>query len=90
MNGGIISTTIRQRGQLTIPRDLRDKFKWLSDGSVVAFLVSLGKEVKIVPYEGATGTLDWKSLWEKIKLARTFRGKRGNLSEFIVQDRISH
>lgn len=91
MNGDYISTTtIRQRGQLTIPGKLRKKSHWLSEGSVVAILSSFDEEIKVIPYKEKAEKIDWKQIWDKIKLARTFIGKRGNLSEFILKDRANH
>lgn len=31
--------------------------------------------------------LDWKKIWEDIKSVRKIKGKRGNLSQFIMKDR---
>lgn len=93
MNGDLISTTtIRQRGQLTIPGKLRKKMSWLSEGSVIAILSSVDEEIKVIPYKDkeVTEKIDWKRVWDKIKLARSFKGERGNLSEFIFKDRGSH
>jgi len=91
MNGNMISTTIvRQRGQLTIPKKLRDRASWFTEGSVVAILTSMQREIKVVPYREAGVKLDWKGIWEKIELVRTFKGERGNLSGFIVKDRFLH
>lgn len=90
MNGDLISTTaIRQRGQLTIPKKLRKRLDWLSEGSLVSVLSSL-EEVKIMPYRELSGKVDWKSIWDKVRLARSFKGKKGNLSQFIIRDRSSH
>jgi len=91
MNGDLISTTtIRQRGQLTIPKKLRESENWLADGAVVAILPSLQREVKIIPYREDAKVVDWNAVWGKIKLARSLKGKRGNLSAFILKDRASH
>ena len=93
MNRDAISATIiRDRGQLTIPKKLREKASWLSEGSIVAVLSSLGEEIKIMPYReaGKKGQTDWEEVWERIKISRTFSGKRGNLSGFIAKDRASH
>ena len=91
MNGNLISTTtIRQRGQLTLPKKLRENENWLADGAVVAILSALQREIKIIPYQGDAEIVDWNAVWEKIKLARSFKGKRGNLSAFILKDRASH
>lgn len=93
MIGDLFSTTIiRQRGQLTIPKKLREKAFWLSEGSIVAILSSLDEEIKIKPYQkvGEKININWEEVWEKVKVSRTFKGKRGNLSEFIAKDRASH
>lgn len=93
MNGDMFSIIIvRQRGQLTIPKKLREKASWLSEGSMVAILSSLDKEIKIKPYQEVEEkrTVNWKEVWEKIKVSRTFEGKRGNLSRFIAEDRSLH
>jgi len=91
MNGDYISTTvIRQRGQLTLPKKLRTENSWLAEGMVVAVLSSVQKEVKIIPYKVSSKKTDWKDIWEKIKLSRTFLGQRGNLSQFVVEDRSAH
>jgi len=90
MNGDLISTTaIRQRGQLTIPKKLRKRLDWLSEGSLVSVLSSLG-EVKIMPYRKSSEKVNWKGIWDKVRLARSFKGEKGNLSQFIIQDRSSH
>lgn len=81
---------VRQRGQITIPKKLRDSLKWLSEGSLVLVLVTLGKEIKILPYQKGISATDWKAIWDGIKLARSLRGKKGNLSRFILNDRSSH
>lgn len=32
----------------------------------------------------------WKDLWKQIKIIRSFKGKHGNLSKFIAEDRERH
>ncbi len=82
---------IRQRGQLTIPDDIRDKVSWLDDNSVVTVTAKRDEEISIRPYGSAVvKKVDWKKVWEGIKLARSFKGKRGNLSKFIAEDRKRH
>ena len=91
MNGDLISTTtIRQRGQLTIPGKFRKNISWLSEGSVVAILSSFDEEIKVIPYKEKIEKIDWKKVWDNIKLARTFIGEKGNLSGFIFRDRANH
>lgn len=81
--------TIRSRGQLTIPDEIREAFSWLSVGAVVR-LVGTGEEVKVLPYEIASQRPNWQKIREGLELARSFKGKRGNLSAFIARDRSSH
>ena len=83
------TATIRSRGQITIPDNLRAVFEWLRTGSVVSIL-SEEDGVKIKPYELSLKVVNWRRVWEKISLARSFKGKRGNLSEFIISDRDKH
>lgn len=81
--------TIRDRGQLTIPDEIRETFAWLSVGAVVQF-VGVGEEVKVIPYERTQKSPNWVKIHEGIELARSFIGKRGNLSAFVARDRASH
>lgn len=83
------TAVVRQRGQLTIPDNLRRIADWLSSGSVVQ-LQATSREIKISPYQNAQKIIDWDVVWEKIRLSRTFRGKVENLSEFIAADRARH
>jgi len=85
------TATIRQRGQLTLPDEIRDKISWLSPGSAVIITTSSKNEIKIIPYQRFNKKeIDWRIIWDQIKLVRTFKGKRGNLSNFIVEDRYRH
>lgn len=83
--------SIRQRGQITIPGKIRADLSWLSEGSII-HIVPLGDQSLVVrPYkEKASPETDWKKIWDAISLARSFKGKRGNLASFIAKDRQSH
>lgn len=35
-------------------------------------------------------TVDWDKLWKMIEKSRSINGKRGNLSQFIAEDRKRH
>lgn len=93
MNQQIQATAIvRQRGQLTIPDFIREITDWIRPGSVVSISKADKGEIVIKPN---SVTLDekeksWKETWEKIQLARSFKGKGGNLSQFIAEDRQRH
>ena len=84
-----IQTTgiIRQRGQITLPDDIRDKVNWATVGSVVTIKTVKSDEIVIEPYSPQKG-LDWDKLWQDIKRVRLYKGKyHGSLSRFIAQDR---
>jgi len=34
--------------------------------------------------------VNWDKLWKMIKKPRSFKGKKGNVSKFIAEDRYSH
>jgi len=84
-----ISALIRQRGQLTIPAPIRDKFFWLGDSMAVTFSIVSQDAITIRP-QLQTSSSYWPKLYSEIKRVRSFRGQRGNLSQFIAQDRLSH
>lgn len=81
--------TIRQRGQITIPKNIRDEISWLSKDSAIAVKVA-DEEICISPYKESAKPVDWKNIWDQIELSRSFKGKRGDLSAFIAEDRRSH
>ena len=85
-----VSATIRNRGQLTIPDEFREKLSWLGEGSSV-HMIATDTEVRITPYvQEAQGAVDWKKLRQSIALARSFKGRGGSLSAFIAKDRYNH
>ena len=80
---------IRQRGQITIPESLRQSHDWLKTDSVV-LLSTEGEEKLVIKPIHAEKKPDWKKIWRLINLSKSFKGKRGNLSEFIAKDRYRH
>ena len=80
---------IRERGQLTIPDSIRTTLNWTTPTSVVTISTEKPDEIVIRPH-GIRQQIDWDELWNKIELSRSFRGKRGNLSAFISEDRRRH
>lgn len=85
------TAVIRQRGQITIPDKIRERISWLAPNSVVTVLTKKEEEIIIKPYTTeVTRKTDWGEIWEGIRLARSFTGKRGNLSKFIEEDRKRH
>ncbi len=81
---------IRQRGQLTLPENIRSVRKWVSTDSVVTVISDKPDEIVIKPHSSQKH-LDWDKLWKQIKRVRSFkgRGKPVSISSFIARDRIS-
>ena len=87
------TATIRQRGQLTIPDQIRQKFSWLKENSVVTITASPIGEIVIKPIaESSSDQPDWDEIWRRIHLTRSFKGKtKGkSLTQFIIEDRQHH
>lgn len=89
MNGLIQSTaTVRQRRQLTIPDRVWGLIPWLRVNTVVSVIATPSEEIVIKPYQADQNRqIDWKRIWERIEIADSFWGRRGNLSQFIIEDR---
>ncbi len=83
---------IRQRGQLTIPDSLRKQVSWAKSNMVISISINNINELILKPYsvEKKTGKAYWKEIWGQLELCRSLKGKRGNLSQFIVEDREKH
>ena len=80
---------IRDRGQLTIPDDIRNALSWVTPMSAVSISIVNPQEIVIRPYQQKKD-IDWDKLWVLIKRSRSFKGKsEGNLSAFIAKDRES-
>lgn len=80
---------IRDRWQITIPDEIRKFLDWAKPRAVVSISVSASKELIIKPYTQGR-KLDWKKIRDGIELARSIKGKQGNLSKFIIEDRERH
>lgn len=80
---------VRDRGQLTIPDSIRTVRKWIAPASVVSITTEKPDEIVIKPHS-QKGIWDWSQIWNSIELSRSFKGKRGNLSQFIANDRKKH
>ena len=80
---------IRDRGQITIPEKIRRTLKWPSTNSVVSLATTLQNEIVISPYESSR-QVNWSQIWNNVELSRSYQGKQGNLSNFILSDRESH
>lgn len=79
---------IRNRGQLTIPEQIRRAAKWLASDSAVLVTMNKDDEVVIKPHKAK---YDWKKIWEGVKKARGIRGHGTmNTAKFLEKDRLSH
>jgi len=78
---------IRDRGQLTIPDSIRKLVDWVNPMSAVTISVLKPDEIVIRPHQV---TYNWDKIWEGIKKSRAIKGKAGNLSTFIAEDRYNH
>lgn len=78
---------IRNRGQLTIPDTIRALRQWASPNSAVTITSERPDEIVIRPHKNE---YNWDQMWKLIDKSRSFKGKGGNLSKFIAEDRYSH
>lgn len=82
---------IRQRGQLTIPDSVRKATGWIFPNAVVSITVKNKTELCVKPLSPKESEEKyWKDLWRDMERIRSFKGKRGNLSKFIAEDRYRH
>ena len=82
---------IRDRGQLTIPENIRNDVSWAGVGSVVTISKNDHNEIVIRPYSAVSDKVDWDKLWEDIKRVRSYKGKNETRSaaKMINEDRKS-
>ena len=86
MNNKQFSVTVRARGQITVPDNLRKKTFWLREGTPVTLIEGI-EEIKITPLRIKEGDgLNWRKLWQQITLVRSFKGKKGNCYEVLIKD----
>lgn len=79
---------LRDRGQVTIPDDIRSSLYWMTPNSPLYFSMTDQTQVVIQPQRAS---LDWDGLWAGIDNARSIHGK-GTISaaKFLEKDRQSH
>lgn len=85
----VSTATIRQRGQLTIPNEIRERLAWVDINEAVRIKTEGDKKIIIEPYE-KENKVDWKKLRAQLKRVANYKGERGNLSQFIIEDRERH
>ena len=78
---------IRNMGQLTIPDNIRKAVSWVNPMSAVSITVVNSDAIVIKPHQPKA---DWEVVWAAVKEARSIKGKSGNLSKFIAEDRYNH
>ena len=88
MNKLQIMAIVRDRGQITIPDKIRSVRTWVSPSSVVSISSAKIDEIVIRPF--SSQDFDWDRIWGNIARSRSIRGRRGNLSKFIAEDRGRH
>ncbi|OGK13746.1 hypothetical protein A3A93_05395 [Candidatus Roizmanbacteria bacterium RIFCSPLOWO2_01_FULL_38_12] len=84
-----ITAIVRSRGQLTIPGKVREVLDWPKSNTVVHITATADKKMIVEPFKGQLG-IDWDKVWRAIRRSRSFKGKKGNLSKFIIEDREKH
>ena len=90
MQNDSFTVTVRSRGQITVPDSVRKRNKWLKEGYPVT-LIHGDDVIEITPLRVKDGQdINWRKLWQQITLVRSFKGKKGNLTSFIVNDRERH
>jgi len=76
---------IRNRGQLTIPDNIRKQAAWVAPMSPISVSIVSPGEITIRPYQAS---IDWKQLKRNIQKSRAISGKNAkNAAEFLEQDR---
>lgn len=89
---------VRERGQFTVPLELREALAW-PKGEVLVRVTPLlqedGFKVERIPVpqrggpERKLGKKDWDEIWQSMKkISRS--GRVVNLGEFLVKDREDH
>ena len=83
-----VVSIIRDRGQLTIPDNIRRVINWVTPMSAVTISVVEPDEIVIKPHRKQ---YDWDKIWDAVRRARAIKGKgKGSAAEFIEKDRHSH
>lgn len=74
---------IRDRFQLTIPEEIRNKLSWLIPGTAAEVSLEDNKIV-LAPYQA--GGFNWAKFWKFLEGVYDL-GEKANLSEFVINDR---
>ena len=89
MNTDASTVTIRQRGQLTIPDEIRKAVNWIRPNSAVSIFVEKPDRIVLKPH---TSVIDWEKIWNTMKIIRSFKGRGKAIPawKFLEKDRRSH
>lgn len=78
---------VRERGQLTMPDQIRRLAQWTRTSSAVVFLMDKSDEIKIIPHESIR-KVEWEKLRSSIESVREIKGKgKFSNSEYIRKNR---
>ena len=92
---------IRDRGQITLPQDLRELFSWLKPGSVIEIEANKTKDEIVVkplmkktesfrnkPYKYKQKmTMSWKQIRKNLARISKTGNRKANLTEFLIRER---
>jgi bifunctional DNA-binding transcriptional regulator/antitoxin component of YhaV-PrlF toxin-antitoxin module len=83
---------IREKGQMTIPAEFRERSPWLREETVVDVVLKPAEEkVELYPFRSlqnrkAASRKEIAALWRKMRRLGQC-GQEGGLSEFVLKDR---
>lgn len=88
---------IRDRGQLTIPYNIREVLTWLKTDSVIEIIPKKADKLELRPLvpsqkrglKKAKTQKAINALWQKMRVIGK-AGRQVNLSEFVIRDRERH
>lgn len=79
---------LRDRGQVTIPDEIRSSLYWMSHNSALSFSIVDPYRVSIEPQRPG---VDWDAIHASIAKARSIHGKsKQSAASFLAKDRQSH
>jgi len=79
---------IRDRGQLTIPSQIRADLGWVGASMPVSIRTESPWRLVVEPHQKQV--VNWSKLWENIHLSRQIKNVGKKLSDFVVADRQTH
>lgn len=90
-------TKIRERGQLTIPQEIRDALKWSEENLIVKVeTTNSGFKVERLPISHPQNPIkklsqsQWQNIFQSMKNISNSGKKKVNLTDTLRKDRDSH